>query len=195
MTPITAIDLTGFEQVDELAWRDEHGTVLTLHFFDLRPDLPAPLHDLPALQAGLARNTAAQGAGLIEAVGEPVDGTPAVRQLVKIPHWQGHGLVFLGSYILPKATCSVMFKLQAAELGTTGFREALIMGQLGPEHAFLRSPYAPELTGGLPFLQADDERYDAMFPEHPLTLVRGLLRRLLPSVRLDEDFKALPAFE
>ncbi|GAA2590826.1 hypothetical protein GCM10010399_21390 [Dactylosporangium fulvum] len=195
MTPITNLDLTGFQQLDQLVWRDEQGTILSLHFFDLRPDLPAPLHELPALQAGLARNAAAQGAGVIEAVIEPVDGVPAVRQLIKVPHPQGHGLVFLGSYTVPRATCSTVLKLQAPEYGTTGMREALIMSQVGPQHYFLPSPYAPDLQGGLPHHRADGEQYDAQFPDHPLTLVRAKLRRMLPSVRLDDRFKALPPFE
>ena len=63
MTAITHLDLTGFEQIDQLAWRDGQGTVMSLHFFNLRPDLPAPLHEAAALQAGLARHTAGRARG------------------------------------------------------------------------------------------------------------------------------------
>ncbi len=194
MTAITHLDLTGFQQVDQLAWRDEQGTVMSLHFFNLRPDLPAPLADAAALQAGLARHTAGAGAGLIEAVIEPVDGVPAVRQLLKVRHPQGHGQVFIGSYTVPRATCSTVLKLQAPETGPTGMREAFVMAQVGPDRFYQPSPYAPDATGGLPFHVADHEQHDAQFPQHPLTLIRATLRRLLPSVRLDERFKALPAF-
>jgi hypothetical protein len=194
MTAVTHLDLTGFQQVDQLAWRDEQGTVMSLHFFNLRPDLPAPLHEPAALQAGLARHTAGAGAGLIDATIEPVDGVPALRQLLKVRHPQGHGQVFIGSYTVPRATCSTVLKLQAPETGPTGMREAFVMAQLGPDRFYTPSPYAPDATGGLPFHWADHEQYDTQFPQHPLTLIRATLRRLLPSVRLDDRFKALPAF-
>ncbi|HTJ37550.1 MAG TPA: hypothetical protein VL738_30335 [Dactylosporangium sp.] len=193
-TPITQLDLNGFQQVDQLAWRDANGIVLSLHYFDLPPNLPAPLHPAPGLQAALARHTASAGAGLIECMVEPVDGVPAVRQVIKVPHPQGHGQVFLGSYTVPRATCSTVLKLQAPEQGTTGMREAIVMAQLGPDRYFAPSPYAPDATGGLPFHWGDHPQYDAQFPEHPLTLVRQILRRLVPSVRLDPRFKAQPAF-
>lgn len=194
-TPITQLDLRGFEQVDQLAWRDANGTVLTLHYFDLRPDLPAPLHEPQALAAALTRHVAGAGAGMIEVGVLPVDGVPAVRQVLKLKHPQGHGQVFVGTYTVPRATCSTVLKLQAAETGTTGVREALIMAQLGPDRYFAPSPYAPDATGGLPFHWGDHPQYDAQFPQHPLTLVRQGLHRLLPSVRLDERFKAVPAFQ
>jgi hypothetical protein len=196
MSAITHLDLTGFEQIDHLVWQHEQGTVvLSLHYFNLRPDLPAPLHDQAALFAGTARRTAAAGGGLIDAAVEPVDGIPALRQIVKVPHPQGHGQVFLGSYTIPRATGSTVLKLQAPETGTTGLREALVFAELGgPERMYRQSPYAPDATGGLPCHWADDERYDARFPDHPLSVTRALLRRLLPSIRLDDRFKALPAF-
>ncbi|WP_433202273.1 hypothetical protein ACQP00_32050 [Dactylosporangium sp. CS-047395] len=193
-TPITQLDLSGFQPLDELAWQDEHGIVLSLHFFDLPPDLPAPLDPVPPLRAALARHTAAAGAGLIDSDVELVDGVPAVRQLVKIRHPQGHGQVFLASCTIPRATCSTVLKLQAPEHGATGFREAVLMDRLGPNDFFVPSPYAPDLTGGLPAHRADDPRYDAEFPGHPLTLARQLMRRLLPTVRLDPRFKAEPGF-
>ncbi|WP_327011200.1 hypothetical protein OHA72_30360 [Dactylosporangium sp. NBC_01737] len=194
MSAFTHLDLTGFQQIDRFAWRDEQGTVMSVHFFNLRPDLPAPLAEPAALLAGTARHTAGAGAGLIDAAVEPVDGVPALRQLLKVRHPQGHGQVFIGSCTVPRATCSTVLKLQAPETGPTGMREAFIMAQLGPDRFYTPSPFAPDATGGLPYHWADHEQYDAQFPQHPLTLIRAKLRRLLPSIRLDERFKALPSF-
>ncbi|WP_433085649.1 hypothetical protein ACQP1P_11145 [Dactylosporangium sp. CA-052675] len=194
--PITALDLTGFEpfEHEQIAWRDADGTALTLHYFELPPDLPAPLDEVARLRAGRARSAAEAGGGLVECEVEPVDGVPALRQIIKLPHWQGHGQVFLGSYTIPRATCSTVIKLQAPEYGDTGMREAVIAARIGFEDFITPSPYAPGLTGGLPSHRADDPRYDEEFPQHPLSLVRAKLARLGPSIRLDERFKALPAF-
>ncbi|MER5883992.1 hypothetical protein ABT160_09200 [Streptomyces sp. NPDC001941] len=191
---LTSMDLAGFTQHDAGVWTDEQGQVLSLHSFDLVPDLPAALDDLDTLRAELAISTAAAGAGLIEAGPETVDGVPAVRQIVKVPHPQGHGLVFVGSVIVPKASCSIVIKVQAAESGTTGAREATVLAEVGPTEYFQPHPYAAAVHGGLPYHVGDLAEWDEKFPDHPLTTVRRTLDRLVPTAALGEDFKALPSF-
>lgn len=60
-TPITNIDLTGFTEREQGVWTDEQGLILSVHFFPLVPDLPAPLHETDRLQHGLARSVARAG--------------------------------------------------------------------------------------------------------------------------------------
>lgn len=195
MTPITGMDLTGFTEREPGVWTDERGLVLSVHFFPLVPDLPAPLHQLEPLRHGLAQGAAQAGAGLVEAVTGAVDGVPALRQLIKVPRPGGpHGQVFLGSWTIPRAGCSTVLKVQAAEGATTGVREAAVMARVGPAAYFRPHPYAPALRGPLPYHVADHEEWDAHFPDHPLTLVRAALHRITPTVTLHEQFKALPAF-
>jgi hypothetical protein len=194
MTPITGMDLTGFTEREPGVWTDAHGTVLSIHFFPLVPDLPAPLDAPGPLRVGLAHGVAGAGGALIEALDGAVDGVPAVRQLIKVPRPNGHGQVFLGSWTVPRAACSTVLKVQAAEGATTGIREATVMARVGPSDYFRPHPYAPEVTGGLPYHVADDASWDAHFPDHPLTLVRAALDRITPTVTLDERFKTLPPF-
>ncbi|MEV5440433.1 hypothetical protein AB0K80_31150 [Streptomyces sp. NPDC052682] len=194
MTPITALDLTGFTAREPGVWTDQQGLVLSVHFFPLVPDLPARLDGPERLRAGLARGVARADGGLIEAELGRVDGVPAVRQLVKVPRPGGHGQVFLGSWTVPKAGCSTVLKVQAAEGATTGMREAMVMARVGPADYFRPHPYDPGAGGGLPYHVGDHEEWDAQFPDHPLTLVRTALRRITPTVTLDERFKALPPF-
>ncbi|MEV5731434.1 hypothetical protein AB0N50_37760 [Streptomyces pharetrae] len=194
MTPITSLDLTGFTEREPGVWTDPQGLVLSVHFFPLVPDLPARLDEPERLRAGLAEGAARAGGGLIEAECGVVDGVPAVRQLVKVPRPHGRGQVFLGSWTVPKAGCSTVFKVQAAEGATTGLREAMVMARVGPADYFRPHPYAPGLSGGLPYHVGDHEQWDAGFPDHPLTLVRAALRRITPTVKLDERFRVLPPF-
>ncbi|MDN0196109.1 hypothetical protein [Streptomyces sp. S.PNR 29] len=194
MTPITGLDLTGFTAREPGVWTDERGLVLSVHFFPLVPDLPASLEDPDRLRSGLARGAAGAGGGLIEAVLGAVDGVPAVRQLIKVPRPNGHGQVFLGSWTVPRAGCSTVLKVQAAEGATTGMREAMVMAQVGPAGYFRQHPYAPGLSGGLPYHVGDHEQWDPQFPDHPLTLVREALERITPTVTLDDRFKVLPPF-
>ncbi|MFF8969349.1 hypothetical protein [Streptomyces sp. NPDC014995] len=194
MTPITGLDLTGFTEREPGVWTDAAGLVLSVHFFPLVPDLPAPLHETERLRAGLAQGVASAGGGLIEAEPGAVDGVPAVRQLVKMPLTGRPGQAFLGSWTVPRAGCSTVLKVQAAEGAATGLRESVILAQVGPADYFRPHPYAGGQPGGLPYHVGDHEQWDARFPDHPLTLVRAALHRITPTVTLDARFKALPPF-
>ncbi|GAA2839436.1 hypothetical protein GCM10010441_74800 [Kitasatospora paracochleata] len=194
MTALTDLDLTGFTERETGVWTDPQGLILSLHHFDLVPDLPASLERPEQLQRGLAESTALAGAGLIEAVVGELDGVPAVRQLVKIPLPGRSGQAFIGSWTIPRAECSTVLKIQAGEGRMSGLREAMVADQVGYDDYFRPHPYAPELRGGLPYHVADHPEWDDRFPDHPLTLVRATLERLTPTVRLAGGFKALPPF-
>ena len=47
---------------------------------------------------------------------------------------------------------------------------------------WMQDPYDPTRDDKLMRNRADDEQHDRKFPEHPLTLLRAELERLLPSV-------------
>lgn len=189
------MDVTGYSQRDdEPVWVSDRGVIVSLHYFELVPDLPGSLGDIEVLRTGLTQFVAAAGGGLIEADVEEVDGVPALRQLLKVPRPGGPGQVFIGSYTIPKATCSAVVKAQAAEGQMTGLREAVVSDQLGQERYFQPHPYDPQLRGGLPFHAADAPEWDARFPDHPLSQVRTALARIVPTVRLDARFRALPPY-
>ncbi len=194
-TPVTGLDLTGFTEQEPGVWTDPAGLVLSVHFFPLVPDLPAPLHEVERLRHATTRSVAASGGGLIEAAVESLDGVPALRQLIKMPLRSRQGQAFLGSWTLPKDRCSTVVKVQAAEGAPTGLREALVMQEVGPADYFRPHPYGGgDRYGGLPYHVADLEQWDPRFPDHPLTLVRAALHRLGPTVTLHEQFKGLPPF-
>ncbi|MFG2575366.1 hypothetical protein [Streptomyces sp. NPDC048481] len=193
-TPLTGLDLSGFTEHEPGVWSDAAGVLLSVHFFPLVPDLPAPLHEFARLREGLARFTAEAGGGLIEAAPGTVDGLPAVRQLVKAPLGGRPGQGFIGSLTVPREACSAVVKVQAAEGATTGMREAMVMAEVGPAAYFRPHPYVTGQIGGLPSHAGDDERWDGRFPDHPLTLVRAALRRIAPTVTFDDGFRSLPPF-
>ncbi|MDX3354691.1 hypothetical protein PV703_15530 [Streptomyces sp. ME01-24h] len=195
MGPLDGADLPGYRQVADHAWTDDHGDVISLHFFDLPPDIPAPLEEPDRLRQALARFTADAGGGLIEADVVRVAGLPALRQVLKVPlPDRPRGQAFLGTYTLPRAACSAVVKVQTFEDGVTGMREAMVLAELGPEQYFLEHPYAPGLRGGLPFHRADAEEYDARFPGHPLTRVRTALAHLAGTLGAEPGFAELPPF-
>lgn len=195
MHPFHNFLLPGFDQVAADTWANDERVLIQPVFFNLVPDLPTALTDLPALRRGMAKMAAAQGGSLIEADVVPIGGQPALRQVIKVklPN-QPRGQAFLGSYIVPKATCSAVLRVQAAESGPIGMREAMVMGQVGPPNYFRPHPYGPEGEGGLPSHVADEPAYDAQFPQHPLTRVRQVLAQLAQQVEVHPGFAALPPF-
>ena len=80
-------------------------------------------------------------------------------------------------------------------MGTTGTREALIsnrmlaknelvIGEEGME-GWMEDPYNPTFKGGTLMNKAEDPKYDADFPDHPLTIAR----KWLTEIALTIDFK------
>ncbi|MER5461930.1 hypothetical protein ABT010_14810 [Streptomyces sp. NPDC002668] len=195
MRALLGVELPGYRPVDNDVWANDQGDVLSLHFFGLPPDLPASLDDGPALRAALARLTADAGGGLVEASVKRLGQLPALKQILKLPlPGQPAGQAFIGSFTVPRATCSTVVKIQAPERGMTGMREAMVMAQVGTDKYFRPHPYAPEVQGGLPFHAADHVQWDAQFPDHPLTRVRRALDTLAEAVQVVPEFAALPPF-
>lgn len=184
-------DTTGLEQVDQDTWWDPRtgdGVVLTP--IGLPPDLPPFLNDIPRLRWQLAVDEAAYGT-LVEADVVHLDGVPAVYQLKKLrlPN-RPAGVGYIASFVVPRATRSIVLKIQAAEGERTGFREAMVGGEIGPVNLIRPHPYAPDLQ----WSESDDARWDPRFPDHPLTRVRAWARRIAPTIRLDPRIGALAPF-
>ncbi|WNV83277.1 hypothetical protein [Umezawaea sp. Da 62-37] len=191
-----AFDTTGLQQHDQTTWYNPvTNDQVSLEYFDQAPDLPAALDDLGALRHGLAHLTAEVGC-LVEAHVVHLGGEPALFQIVKLPiPNQPSGQAFLATFTVPRAGASAVLKFQAIEEGATGVREAVLMGQVGFDNWFQPHPYAPELQGKLPFHVGDDPRWDAQFPQHPLSRARAWAHRVARTGTVDPRFAALPPFE
>lgn len=168
--------------------------MVNVQYFDQVPDLPAALENLDTLRQRLAQHRADTGC-LIEAFVIGVDNQPALLRVEKMPlPNQPQGLIFAASIVVPKERCSASLTLLCPETGTTGMREAMLAAQLGFDNLYPPHPYAPGLGGKLPYHAADDMRWDAQFPEHPLTRARQWIARTVPGMRLDPGFAALAPF-
>jgi hypothetical protein len=192
-------DPSGFQPNGDAAWVDPAtGDHMSAHYFDLVPNLPAGLGDVPRLRHELAVQTAEVG-GLVEAFVVTLGGAPAVLQVVKVPLPDRPGQAFIASITVPKATASAVLKLIAVEGPTTGAREAMVLSDTiaetgGPDAFYSPHPYAPQTQPKLPWHRADDPRLDERFPDHPLSRARRWLRHTLATARLTPEFAALPPF-
>jgi hypothetical protein len=96
----------------------------------------------------------------------------------------------------------LVWTLVAGEQGTTGVREAVVTAQLFEEGAltlesyqlsWAQDPYDSHYRalGRVDFrtlrYRSDDARFDAQFPNHPLSRIRSGLRTILADIEVDED--------
>jgi hypothetical protein len=190
-----SFDTTGFRQLDQNTWQHPSGDQAELSYYHLVPDLPAGLDDLPKLRHDLAVIHGETGC-LIEAQVVQLAGVPALLRIVKMPLPNlPNGQGFVCSFTIPKANGSAVLQLGAMERGTTGMREAVLAAEIGFQNWVRPHPYAPELRGVLPFHAGDDPRFDARFPDHPLSRVRAWAHHVVRTARVDPQFASLPPFQ
>ena len=164
-----------------------HAAVLSLHFFDVPPDLPVRPEDKPALQAYYRNMIQAQHGGLVEVAAGVLPNTRinVIKTIFKVPR-EPRGTGYIGSLTLPFRQCSYVVKIQAEEAGMTGMREAVIADKLFREGkisfgendlpGWAADPYDPAWKQGTLMNLAEREEYDHLFPGHPLTIVRDGLK-------------------
>jgi hypothetical protein len=111
---------------------------------------------------------------------------------------------YTGVLLLPGAADLYTITLSTRERGTTGIRDAvatMTLLQRGevtiPRHAaappgegiplegWLADPYDPDYTGLITRSRADDEEFDAVLPDHPLSVLRRRIRDLCSTIRVE----------
>lgn len=193
------------QQEDEriALYRNALGDVLTINYFAAVPDIEAPIDDLDALRAFYRRMTEANGLAMVETELAQLTTLCSVRTLFKVRMYQSRGFAFIGSFTLPLADRSYVIKVESVEQGVTGVREAAIMVLVGPPAidevtgeliGWAQDPYDPSHRAEFMRNQADDPKFDAQFPDHPLSKVRRYLAELESNVRVDPSIRGLQPF-
>lgn len=193
------------QQEDEriAIFRNEVGDVLTVNYFKAVPDIEAPIDDVDALRTFYRRTAEANGLALIETEVAHLATLRAVRTLLKARMEQIRGFAFIGAYTLPFADRSYVIKVESMEQGTTGMREAVVMAMMGPPEineatsqliGWMQDPYDASYRAEFMRNQADDQKYDALIADHPLSKVRRYLAELESGVRADPAILGLQSF-
>jgi hypothetical protein len=179
--------------------------IISLHYFAKEPDIPCPLSDLKGLRDGYRKGISQAGGGLVAADVITVKDLPCLQTIFKLLQ-QPSGMMYLGSLTFPFADASFVIKIQCAEPGTSGLREAIIINELmgkgevviDPEtlsmKGWAQDPYDPDFEGPALRNKSEDEKYDAQFPDHPLTRTRLLLTQVKDSLKFDSDVQNAKPF-
>ncbi|WP_433337453.1 hypothetical protein [Spirillospora sp. CA-294931] len=189
------LDTTGLQATDRDGWVDpKTGMIVSLTEDGRALTEPYWLDDLDQARHKLACDYGEAGC-LIEADPISVGGTMGMVQLFKVPDAQRErGLIFSATIFVAKTTETVRMQFIAREGGITGAREAVVAVKLQNFGQRDKHPYAPEFHSRLPYLRSDDEAWDELFPEHPLSLLRAQIKHTARTARVDPGFAALPQF-
>ena len=179
-------------------WRNADGDGLVLN--ELGP-VDGDLTD-PDQAVELGRSFTTAGSGLVSARPIRTDAGPGVEIITKLPH--GLALIYKGTLVVDTGDTAYMLTLGCLEHGTTGTREAIVSGMLiesgqlqlptdpdtgkvvsGPLPGWTQDPYDQDVVGPALPTVSDDEQYDHLVPDHPLTRLRLALASLRESVRLE----------
>jgi hypothetical protein len=183
-----------------LVWHDAEGDGIGLFQFDLPPDIPAPLED----EASLHVLWPVGGSEALLRTVVELDEVLVVKSIVK-QRQSPSGMMYIGSYLVPREAFSYVLKIQCTERGQTGIREAeigkraLLSGQVAPssDGSIIGWAINPDRIVAEPSMAvniAEDESLDAEFPDHPLSRVRRKLQQIEPTIRIADFVKQAAPF-
>jgi hypothetical protein len=206
---ITLPDFGWVKETDNKSTRQwvnqEETLVLVLHFFALKPDIPT-ITNINTLRDFYRRGVLEAKGGLIEVEKTALTGGyPAIRTLFKFPQ-QPVGMAYLASLTIPFENYSYVVTVQAPEIGATGVRDTLIFTDFirnkpfNPENTnnlyegWFQDPYDASLKSPCLMNKSEDSKYDAQFPNHPLSQARKLLTQLESGIGFKAECEKVKPF-
>ena len=167
-------------------YRFRDGDAVGIYFFPLVPDLPQT-RSQDEFAAMYAEMVSAAGARIVESELVNLAGIRALRTIIKSPQ-SPSGMTYVGSVTIPLANCSYVLKVQCAERGTTGLREAFLLDKKLREGGTVEA--ALDEIGRI----ADSPEHDALFPDHPLTRARKHLEFIASALHVDPRLLSVTPF-
>jgi hypothetical protein len=112
------------------------------------------------------------------------------------------GMAYVGILRLPFQDCRFQINVEAFEMGTTGMRECAVMVIEGDRWPMEPQAEIPVINSEeelqalcskaqVRYLPSDDPKYDASFPQHPLSLARARLARVIATTQLGPEAQGL----
>jgi hypothetical protein len=194
-----AFDTTGLalqgDQQNTRTWTTAAGDQVVLYDLPPQPDCRPVAAALDNIRAKSRAQAAKYAGAIVEVELCAIAGFPGIREILKIPR-KPTGMMYVGSLMLPLPDGAYFLTAACFERGITGMRDAMIFAKLMqsgeiqlPEGeaqpaGWMCDPYDPTIAGPPARTRADDEAYDEIFPDHPLSHVRTLLRQIGGSLRL-----------
>jgi hypothetical protein len=190
----TGLTLQG-DQGNLRTWTTAAGDQVALYDLPPQPECRPIAAELDNIRAKSRVQAAKYAGAIVEVELCTIAGHPGIREILKVPR-KPTGMMYVGSLMLPLSDGAYFFTVACFERGMTGMRDTAIFAKLmqsgeiqlpegeGQPAGWMCDPYDPTITGPPARTRADDEIYDQMFPDHPLSHVRASLRQIGGSLRL-----------
>lgn len=131
------------------------------------------------------RSLLSETQGIIEVVsGQTAMGNRCIYSIVK-NRMKPTGVEYILSMDIEKAAGSNHVQAYFAETGTTGTRDVMVYDLVRrkgsdpmEDGTWCYDPYDSTYTEGFLMNQSEERQFDEMFPEHPLSLARELVRQI-----------------
>lgn len=183
----------------ERIWINKSRDVLALRFFQDATPADPRLSRIDKVRDQFRVLAASGGGALIQADPLVVDRVRILRTIMKFPQ-QPHGMGYGGLLTIPLMRGCFGINVRCPELGVTGVRDATVWQQFRPPResdaddpfaGWCEDPYDPSYRGTLLRNRADDEKWDSIFPDHPLSRVRLHLGQIETTMEFHPEVKAL----
>jgi len=197
----------GWNKIEEsesvIKWGNpEQTTMLTLHFFNIKPNLPT-IKDLDYLKSFYRKSISVANGGLVNVEILSLNNIPTVKIIFKVPQEES-GMIYIASLTIPFEDYSFVIKIQSNEVGITGIRDSFILNKLlesgevliseeGIENWF-SDPYDSDFKQGTLMNKSENEIYDAEFPEHPLTIARTFINKISKEIIFRPETENIASF-
>jgi hypothetical protein len=174
-------------------WEDSTGDLAMQQFQRAAPTgLPTDWRNVEALRAYLLpRQPAIVSTLSIDLINFPCGVTGGLYITKEWSAAPSPGVTFMGTVVLPFKQCYCNFYFSAKELGTPGAREAALISS---KRVQLTKPLDNSRAKPPAVTACDAEKFDGLFPEHPLSRVRGYLRFFRETLTVDAAVKSQEPF-
>jgi hypothetical protein len=176
-----------------LTWQNATGDLAMQKFQRAVPTgLPADWRNVNALRAFLLpRQPKIVSTLSIDLLHFPCGITGALYLTKEWSAPPAQGVTYMGTVVLPFRECFCNFYFSAKELGKHAAREAALVssGKVKLPKPLDNSRATPPAV-----TECDAEKFDGLFPDHPLSRVRGYLRFLRETLTIDNNVRSQAAF-
>ena len=174
-------------------WTTSDGDTLSIDRVEGSSEL-APFDDISSLRDRSRELTRAAGGGLVSADVLDLEGMTAAIVIYKRQEQLAHA--YTGMVIVPARSEHFIITMASIERGVTGARDSLatttllqegeldLPAETGRIPGYTKDPYDSDFDAVAVNSVADDERFDALLPLHPLSKLRRTLRTITGSLNV-----------
>lgn len=182
------------EDASHKIWVNNFSDVLSIGFFPEKPNLPQYVGDIHSLRNFYRDIITESNGAIVEVEKEILKNFLVVRTIFKIAQ-DPTGFTYLASFSMIMENYTIIIKVECSEKGTTGLRESIVLliaeqqGLIPRDtlDGWFYDPYDPAFKGKISNNVSDQEKYDTVLPDHPLSRARKILAYIREKISISDS--------